>query len=423
VVVNALLWVVFAVFFIRGSYGQTQTFSSGSTGADGALNLTTPGTIIFNPKAFSPPLNPAGDNVFNFTTINIAKGVTLKLSSAYLNGPVYWLAQGTVTINGTIDLGGANGQDLSNVTSLRVPAAGGPGGYNGGVGGNNGGPLPFTPQPGNGPGGGASASGCCAQGSTQGKNGSFTGNPYLIPLIGGSGGGGGETFWNALGNASPSFAGGGGGGGGAILIASSASITYSGVISANGGSGGGDRGLTTSPCGAGCGGSGGGGAIRLVAPVISQTTGGDGPCLNGGVGTLYAAVYRIEAFTFNPTFGGGCENVKTSTPISVAAPSTPPSSLKVVSLVTSSGTIPINANPFSFPDAVINSSGPITVNVQAQYIPLGTIPNIIVLSEGASDQSVACSAGLQGTLPQSTCRASITFPTGGSRGFVKATWQ
>ena len=43
--------------------------------------------------------------------------------------------------------------------------------------------------------------------------------------------------------------------------------------------------------------------------------------------------------------------------------------------------IPINANPFSFPDATINSSTPVTVNVQAQFIPIGTIPKIIVMSE------------------------------------------
>jgi hypothetical protein len=94
----------------------------------------------------------------------------------------------------------------------------------------------------------------------------------------------------------------------------------------------------------------------------------------------------------------------------------------VVSLVTGAGTFAINANPFKFPDATINSTGPITINVQAQYIPVGTTPNIIVNSENGPDQTVACSAGLQGTLAQSSCSASITLPFGASRGFVKATW-
>jgi hypothetical protein len=29
-----------------------------STGADGALELTTPGIVVFDPRSFNPPLNP-----------------------------------------------------------------------------------------------------------------------------------------------------------------------------------------------------------------------------------------------------------------------------------------------------------------------------------------------------------------------------
>src|SRR5262249_38289338 len=113
----------------------------------------------------------------------------------------------------------------------------------------------------------------------------------------------------------------------------------------------------------------------------------------------------------------------TSTPLSVVTvvPATPPSSLTVTGIVTSTGTIPINANPFSFPDALINASGPVTVNVQAQYVPTGIVPKIIVFSESGSDQTVNCSP-LAGTLASSTCSAAITFPTNASFGFVKATW-
>jgi hypothetical protein len=105
----------------------------------------------------------------------------------------------------------------------------------------------------------------------------------------------------------------------------------------------------------------------------------------------------------------------------VIPPTAPPSALKVTSLVVGGVTIPINANPFSFPDATINSSVPVIVNVQAQFIPVGTVPGIIVISETGADQTVNCSP-LVGTLQQSTCSSSITFPTGGSRGLVKATW-
>jgi hypothetical protein len=111
-----------------------------------------------------------------------------------------------------------------------------------------------------------------------------------------------------------------------------------------------------------------------------------------------------------------------SPPFYPVVPSTAPITLTVTSLVIGGVTIPINANPFSFPDVVINSSSPVIVNVQAQFIPVGTVPKITVMSETGPDQTLNCSP-LSGTLQQSTCSVSITFPTGGSRGFVKATWQ
>jgi hypothetical protein len=385
--------------FASAGLSQSQTFNSGSNGSDGALNLTTPGTIIFDPKSFTPPLNPAGDNVYNFTTINIGPGVTVKLSGNNLSGPIYWLAQGAVTINGTLDLSGENGPPVSSVTSIRVPAAGGPGGYSGGVGGNVGTNLPAAS--GNGPGGGQAGGGA----------GSFTGSQYLIPLIGGSGGGGG-----VYGNLAQ-FGGGGAGGGGAILVASSVSITYGGLILAKGGTPG-------SAGGPNAGGAGSGGAIRLIAPAISNTSVGDGnPICNGGYVSVAGAsgnngIIRIEAFDLTKVAAGCFASAPiVSTPLKVSLPANPPSILSVTSV----NGIAINANPFSFPDAVINSSGPVTVNVQAQYIPLGVVPTIIVTSESGPTQTVNCSA-LQGTFQQSTCTASVTFLTGGSRGFVKATW-
>src|SRR5882724_11007418 len=85
---------------------QPQTFSSGSTGADGPLNITAPGVTYFDPKALN--INPKGDNIFHFTTITIASGSILKISEYKLHGAVYFLAQGDVTIHGAIDLGGDN---------------------------------------------------------------------------------------------------------------------------------------------------------------------------------------------------------------------------------------------------------------------------------------------------------------------------
>jgi hypothetical protein len=411
--------LVSVLCFANVGFAQTQTFNSGSNGSDGALNLTTPGTIIFDPKSFSPPLNPAGDNVFNFTTINIGPGVTVKLSSKVFSGPVYWLAQGAVTVNGTIDLNGEDGPAASNITGVRIPAAGGAGGYSGGVGGSLASGSP-APQPGAGPGGGKVPTAADAAGGDA----VFSGNQFLIPLVGGSGGGGGTE------SAAGDFGGGGSGGGGAILIASSVSITYGGIMRANGGQPGSWGAIQR-------GGAGSGGAIRLVAPTISDNATGDGNCFGHGV--LQAAGYVTEAFGSNgvirlegftlpapnyiaacigqAVFGAAGTAVLTSLPFTGAVPATGPSTLKVTSI----NGIAINANPFSFPDAVINSGGPVIVNVQAQNIPVGVVPTISITSEFGGTQTVSCSA-LQGTLQQSTCSASVTFATGGSRGFVKATW-
>src|SRR5687767_7709957 len=78
-----------------------QTFVSGSTGADGPLNATTNIT-----------LNVPPDGVFNFTTVNIANGVSVRFNRNALNTPVYILATGNVTLSGMFDVSGANGSSF-----------------------------------------------------------------------------------------------------------------------------------------------------------------------------------------------------------------------------------------------------------------------------------------------------------------------
>ena len=379
---------------VKEGYGQT--FNSGSTGVDGPLTLTTPGTYTFDPVVMG--LRPAIENVFHFTTITIGDRVTVRLTSKALTGPVYWLAQGAVTITGTIDASGDPGTSTINIAD-RVPAVGGAGGYSGGVG--ELGSLARTP--GNGPGGRAGA-------------GVFSGSQYLIPLTGGSGGGGQEQ----VGCGGPSTPG-GGGGGGAILIASSSTITLNNTRSTTINARGGDGGLR---CGPGFGYGGSGGAVRLIAPAITLPNFGAAIDVRGGTGQGGNGIVRLETLNLGfPSSGVVAGLLITSAPFMVIPPVTPPSAITVTGLVVNGVTNPINVNPFSFPDATINASGSVQVNVQAQFIPLGTVPKVIVMSESGPDQSVPCSSPLSGTFQLSTCTASITFPTGGSRGFVKATWQ
>jgi hypothetical protein len=73
------------------------------------------------------------------------------------------------------------------------------------------------------------------------------------------------------------------------------------------------------------------------------------------------------------------------------------------------------------PDASIDQSGPVTVNIEAQNIPLGTVLQVRIMS-GATPDFVVNSTPLAGTLQLSTATADVTFPAGFSRGLVRATW-
>lgn len=374
-----------------------QSFNSGSTGVDGPLNLTTPGTITFDPGTISG--HHTGDSTFNFTTINIGSGVTVKLSSQLINGPVFWLAQGAVTIAGVVDLSGDAGGPSSEVPSGRVPNYAGAGGYSGGLSGNQ---ATTNPTAGNGPGGGKGAvSGAGKVGAT------FTANQFLVPLIGGSGGGGG------VGNYTPTLYGcGGGAGGGALLIASSTATSLTGTITANGGS--------ACPTSNSAGGGGGGGSIRLAASLISGQ--GTLSVLGGNQGSAFPGdngVIRLEAFqnTYTGTLSGP---MFFATPFGVFLPPNPPPVLRVVSV----GGSPVSQPPsdtFTVPDVNVNSSAPLAVVIQGQNIPIGTVVTLFITSENGPDQTLLSTA-LAGSVQNSTATASVTLPSGFSRGFVTATW-
>jgi hypothetical protein len=327
---------------------QAQSFNSGSTGADGALELTIPGTITFDPRSFSPPLNPAGDNVYHFTTIHVGSGVTLKLSSKALSSPVFWLAQGPVQIDGTVDLSGAEGG--------RAPSLAGAGGYPGGAAGKLGyGPAGFTP------------------------------NIFLVPLVGGFGGDGGETRS-------------GGAGGGAVLIASSTTITVNGSIIAEGGN---------SLDGKG----GGGGAIRLVAPIINGTAG----LLSARGGQPQGTDGRIRFEALDNQFAGSLNGTPFAVgkPFGLFLPPNPPAFVRVVSI----GGVPVTT-----PDLTINQPGPVAVAIEARFIPRGTVLQLEFFSEGGNSQTIATTP-LDGTFELSHATASITFPTGSTHTHMKASWK
>lgn len=382
------------------------SFSSGSTGADGPFAPTTSQTVVV-----------PDSGVFNFTTVSIPTGVTITFARNLSNKPMTILASGDVSIAGSINVDGKGG------SSNGFGGLGGPGGFAGGSGGygfdqsfsgvpgegpgGGGGGLgsASTTQPGSGGGGGFGTNGAAGQtGTNAGQAGPRFGTVTIIPLVGGSGGGGGASVNNNRGGAA-------GGGGGAILIASSGSITISGSITSRGGNG---------NSGNAGGGGGSGGAIRLIANTISgagtlTATGGVGGGANvsfqGGAGGQ--GYIRIEAYDYSGFTGSSspANIISFAFPHPVTSPNSPVLRISSVGGVTTP-TTPIGTLQ-GVPDVIVPSSqtNPMTVALEGSNLPLGTIIQVTITpSKGA--RTTVQSTGLAGTEPASTASASVTLPGG-----------
>jgi hypothetical protein len=396
-----------------GGWCGAQAWSSGSDGSDGALNITS--GVVFLRQGQYATLDPDRDNVYHFTTINIAAGAAVRFQAVDYGGegkPVYLLAQGDVTIAGTITLNGDLGHSSS---ALAVPAGAGAGGYSGGRGARPG----QVATSGNGPGGSAAqlaiGGGVIAPTASHASVGvgdpnlvgRVYGNRFLLPLLGGSGAGGntnaGTNGW------------GGGGGGGAILIASSSRITI-GQFSGSGIQAIGGRGDN----GAGSGSSSGsGGAIRLIAPDL---------VINNGVLNALAGFGNqggdgwIRLESFRRTLING-PDIRPSPWFGAPGLVFPPPSAPLLTATTVGG-ITLPASPtgsYEVPDAVISTGQPVTIAIAATNVPVGTVVEVTLQSEGLSAITVQ-STPLAGTATASTATATATFPTGYTRFFLRANW-
>ena len=409
--ITAIVTIGLLATVAGGSPALAQTFSSGSTGADGAFNPPTGTTTLALP--------PSG--VFNFTTVNIPAGATVKITRNAANTPVTILASGNVTIAGIIDIRGADGgfSKLGFSVAGSSGGAGGPGGFDGGSGATA--VVSGTGGAGLGPGGGLGSTGASggaggagyalvgtAGKGTTGSGGPAYGTPSLLPLVGGSGGGGG-------GATAPNSGAGGGGGGGALVIASSGTVTLTGQIQAQGGIGGGIVGAGTA-----AGGGGSGGSVRLIAMTITGTTGtanvsgGNGGALStsvdGGGGS--PGRVRVEAFTNTLAINLGTSSVgvlSSGAPTSVTLSGAP--SLRITAV----GGVAAPAAPsgsFTIADVVLPASttNPVTVSLAATNIPVGTTVTVTV--KGLYGEAFSTvSTPLTGTLATSTASAVVTIPT------------
>jgi hypothetical protein len=413
---NTLMTIGVVVFGMANS--GFAAFSSGSNGSDGALEITTPGKTIFDPKALG--IDNDSDNVFHFTTINIAASCTLRLGADVMGPrPVYFLASGNVTISGVIDLNGEHGHAYNAAHKASIAGAGG---YSGGIGYQSG---MIAATPGEGPGGGGIGTGSsysnCSYGAGAGYKvegtvyacsgypccpiaGKMYGNKYLLPLLGGSGGGGGTIGMGS----------GGGAGGGALCIASSGTVVLNGRINAKGGNGG------TTYSGYYGGGGGSGGAVRIVANIASGTGiidvyGG------GGTGSGSTGYIRVEAYQNSLSTSNMLPSGIFATPGLPLFPA--PGSLPGVKIVTINGvTVPANPNgSYTVPDVTINKGDTSTIIINARLIPTGTPVTLTLNSENEGILSFT-TPPLSGTLDSSTATTRLIIPPGYSKLTLNASW-
>lgn len=345
---KALTPAIALAFSVIASPTIAQTFSSGSTGADGALDLAVscPGGTLPNCVIQLPP-----SGILNYTTVNIPTDTFLSFRNNGNNTPVIILAQGNVDIVGRISVD-ASSQDP------------GPGGFRGGPGG----------LPGFGPGAGPQPSGSLS--------GRWTGPLSLIPIVGGSGGSGSGGAW-------------GGGGGGAVLIASSGLIDVHGGIHATGVQGWNN-----------VSGPGSGGAIRLVANSLNipgqlWAVGNSGA--NGGG---EKGVIRLEAPAGHLSFSGSADPAAVLSSINpLIFPDAPPA----LSIISVGGySVPAYSGqrfdtvdlllPMQLPD-------PISVVVAASGIPVGTQ---IGISFGTTNAGTVTPGTLTGSTQSSTATIQVS---------------
>jgi len=385
-----------------------QTFSSGSTGADGAFNVGGGATNI--------TVRPGG--VYHYTTYNVPLGATVEYFRGTDNSPVVILTTGDVTISGTVTVRGLDGVTHGQ-SNPQLGGQGGPGGFKGGNGGiivaNP--PLNIQSTAGQGPGGGAAGTSTVA--GFSGNYAAPTSFTLLTPLFGGSGGGAG---FPTPGGFSGS-AGSGGGGGGAILFASSTRITVNGAIRANGGAGGVNL---NSACSVQAG-SGSGGAVRLVAPTIDG--GGQVQALRGvyngpncGMPLASDGRIRIEAFTLSGFSGTVAPTPSVANAPGPVSPAGNPALANVPTLQFASIGSPPQPIPttqsasYSTPDVTLplGTANPVPVVLNATNTPVGppTVITVRLIPQGVASSVNVVGTNHTGTFASSSATADLTLPNG-----------
>jgi hypothetical protein len=125
---------------------------------------------------------------------------------------------------------------------------------------------------------------------------------------------------------------------------------------------------------------------------------------------------RIESYNTSGSLNVNGPSIF-SLPFALNLPTTP----APVVTVSSINGVAINANPFSSPDIAINTGSAVPVVITATNVPTASTVTLYILSDTQANQSIPVT--LAGTIQSSTATVNVTFPSGGSRGFVKAVFH
>lgn len=323
----------------------------GSDGGSGALTATnTPIDLsLATTGDLSDPGRPNGTFdpvrwavIFKYASVTVPNGIQVTFKNHPSGAPVVWLVQNDVTLVGTGQIL-LNGQP-ENTNQLNSP--GGPGGFSGGRGDQTG-----KTAGGLGPGGGArGAGGSYATLGGNASSGTY-GNPGILPLIGGSGGGAYPS-----GNDVRS----GTGGGGAILIAANGTVTLGSAncIQAS---------AVTASFGAGSG-----GAVRILANSITGSgsiiAAGGASSLgwNGGYGRI-----RLEAnsITVPPAGTPAYSSVAPLTGNELIFPAVTSPTIRVSTVGGQAVSATPNGELSPIPDVTLSTALPVTVELVSANVP------------------------------------------------------
>ncbi len=300
--------------------------------------------------------------VFKYSSVNIAKGATVTFINHASRAPVVWLVKEGVTIDGTLNL---NGQPWIR-DAFHVPEPG-PGGFRGGAGSDS--AYDYGQGSGFGPGG------------SQNDHAGYLdyrpyGNAQIVPLMGGSGGGGYGSDYS------------GSGGGGAILIAAPNDIVINGSCVAEGGF----SGVY----------SGSGGAIRLIASRIL----GNGSL---SAAAAYPGRIRLEADTASP-------DLTINPPVGVASPNPliiwPEATASTVQVVSIGGQSPPPDPTASITapatDLTISTTNSVTIVVQTAHFPTNGVVSVYIKPRNSANSTLPATY-VSGTTVLATWQATTTL--------------